>query len=501
MSRTSPQASCSTRRSLKGADRTEGPGVGPGLDVPLTEEDNVPEWDWFVANLLVGVPLAAFGVCLLRESVRSALALALGFRVFEIRLGVGQPRAHFQLGPLDFACAPIALAGATIAHSARAPRHRIDRMALAVTPIGLQLVWIGTRLLSGSPPGGEPLYEGPAPLACLEIANALTLVLHLTCAVELPGGLRTDIRLFLDALVGPAGSERAARASYYARLSRHHLERSDVADARRAVRQGIRQLGPEPLLVEAERLLRRSALDSVIDQLACADALRRAIKQSEPRRRRERASWSRRERLRQSLYSLLPIALAISTLAVIQADRLVHSLEHGLIRVSERIGESGDPRACEAMDTRWHQWSTRIDPLRPPQPGLRSDRQLSRASLALCRGDRESAERHEASALLAANEAVKQMERRRNVEPADRLGAELQVTRLMRRLAEREGQAESHRDALRTLARAERRLIVLRGQLGALEPDAREAASYAIRAEAEAIEQARERLRGRLAAL
>jgi hypothetical protein len=452
------------------------------------------------ANVALGMPAAAILVCLLREALRSLLALLLGFRVFEIRWGAGRRCVRRPVGPVDLAWAPIPLAGATVARSGRAHRHRVARVALAIAPTAAQLIWLGGRLITGTRPGAAPLFEGPAPLACLDAASCLMLVLHATFALELPGGVRTDVRLLLDALLGPADSERAARASYYARLARHRLERSDVTGARGAIALGSRQLGPEPLLVDADRLLRRSALASVVDQFECADALQRAIEQAEPRRRIERAGWSRGERLRQGFFSGLPVALALLALAGVQADRLVRSIEAGMLVVGERMVERGDPEACTAMTARWQRWSDRIDPWLPPSPDLSSDRQLALARLALCRGDLEAAERHEGAALLAANDALVRDGARGIGDPERWLAAELRVTRLLRLGAEREARSRAHRNALRSLTRVDQRLARLRTQLALLENEARVNAEEALDREALAVEQARSGILAQLAA-
>lgn len=460
----------------------------------------MPDRGWIIINALLGIPVAALLVCLGREAARFALAHRLDFRIFALRLGVGRPWIQRPIGALDLAWAPIPLGGATIAHTARAPRHRNARIALAVAPAVAQLLWIGLRLLAVGQPDTAPLTQGFAPLTCLDLANAFLLVLHTTLPLELPGGVRTDVRRLLDALLGPADAERTARAHYYARLARHRLERSDVGGARRAIQRGLRQLGPEPLLVEVDRHLRRSTHDSVVDQVACAETLRAVIEQAEPRRNDERTSWSRRERLRQGAFSLLPGLLAVIGLVVVQREYLVRSFERGLLDLSERLVERDRAKNCAAMSSGWAQWSARFDPWFAPSPESRRDRSLALAELALCRGDEEAADRHETNALLAANGALKQLEARRFVEPDAWLQAELQVTRLLRRAAEREMHRSAHRNALRSLARAEQRLTDLHAQLGLISPEARNAASNAIGGELSGVEAARARVIERLAA-
>ena len=460
----------------------------------------MPDWLWIAANLGLGLPLAAVFVTVGREIVRTGLALALGFRVFEIRWGAGRLLFERPVGPLDLSIGRLPLGGATVARSGLPRRHRAGRVTLALGPCLAQLAWLAGRLATGTPPGAAPLFEGPAPLAVLDLASCLLLVVHATFALELPGGVRTDVRLCLDAVLGHADTDRAARANYYARLARHRLERADVDGARAAIARAMTQLGPEPLLVEAEALLDRGPLDSVVDQGERADALREAILAAEPRRRDERAAWGRAERLRQTAFSGLPVAIALAALAFVQADRLARSLERGMIVVGDRAVAAGDVRACDEMAARWARWAGRVDPWLPPSSAERSERHEALAALDLCRGERARARRHQGEALLAAGAAADRSKQLLVDDPDAWLAAELQVSRLLRVSAERESRDRAHRDALRTISRAERRLARLAHQLVRFEAEDRERAEARLGDERAAIESTRERILAQLAA-
>lgn len=416
------------------------------------------QWIWIGVNGVVGLGLAAGLVVCARELVRAALAPLLGFRVFALRFGVGRRRFERAVGPIDLALSLWPVAGATVARSGSPRRHRLGRAILAVAPSAAQLAWLLGRLGAGVPPGAAPLFEGPAPLACLDLANALLLVVHATLALELPGGARTDVRLLLDAALGRADSDRAARADHYARLARHRLERARVDEARAALAQGLRQLGPQPLLVTCERHLDAADLDSVVDQGACADALRREIEAADPRRRVERAGWSFPERVRQGLASVVPVGLALLALAFVQADRWARHLETGMLAIGERAVAAGDVAGCTRMMGTWQEWSARIDPWLPPSDAARSERHRGLAALERCRGERDSAAAHQGEALLAARAATTSPAADEIAAPTDWLSGELRVTRLLRETAQLASEQARHRDALRTLRQAEQRL-------------------------------------------
>jgi len=428
----------------------------------------LPDWIWIAANLGLGLPLAAWLIVLAREVARGLIAIAFGFRLFEIQLGAGRRRAEFQLGPIDVALADLPIAGTTIARSGAPKRHRLARLAMATAPLLPQAGWLLARLFIGTPPGSAPLFEGPDLLACLDVGNCLLLVLHSTAPVELPGGVRTDTRLLLDSALGRADSNRAARSNYYTRLARHRIERADVEGARAAVTQGLTQLGPEALLVTSQTELDATELSSVIDQGECADRLSVAIKSSEPRRQIERASWTLMEHMRQGFFSTAPITIAFVLLGFVQADRLARSIETGMIGLSDRAALAGDVDACAVMENRWQMWSREVDPWLPPGEADLSRRHLGLAGLARCRSDLRTAEQHQSEALLTANAAGFSDPAKLFRDPEKWLDNELRMALLLREAAELDSKRNSHREALVTLTRAERRLSSLRGKLGLL---------------------------------
>ena len=428
----------------------------------------MPSWIWMLVNGLIGVPLALVGLVFLRELLRAVLALALGFRVFALQWGAGPPRLEGPVGPVDLGLAPWPIAGSTVARSGAARRHRAGRFLLATGPLLAQTIWLLVRLYDGTPPGTAPLFEGPAPIACFDLANTLLLVLHATLAVELSPGVRTDVRLLLDAFLGRAESDRAARANYYARLARHRLERADVDGTHAALATGITQLGPEPLLVAARDRLAQSELDSVVDQGDCCDALHALVEQAEPRRRVERADWSFGERLRQAGWSALPLTAAIAALVFVQAERMARSAERGMLAVAARAIAAEEVDGCARMIDRLHEWSARIDPWLPPSAADLSDRSLAISRLERCRGDALAADRHRDEALLAASGANRNASVALGDDPLRWLSNELRVTVLLREAAMRETGRSAFRQALTALGQADRRLDALDGQLGLL---------------------------------
>lgn len=416
------------------------------------------EWIWIAGNGVVGLPLAALAVMVVREFVRAGVAPLLGFRVFEIRLGAGVRRLDRAIGPIDLVLGGWPIAGATVARSGTPRRHRIGRVTLALAPALAQSAWLLGRIATGTPPGASPFFGGPAPLACLDLANALLLVGHTTFAIELPGGVRSDVRLFLDAVLGRADSNQAARANYYARFARHHLERAQVNDAKAALEHGLRQLGPQSLLVACEARILATDLDSVVDQGECANALRAEIEASEPRRQHERAAWSIGEHLRQGAASALPLVLAFLGLAFVQADRWARHLERGMLAMGDAAIEAGDAGACGRMIMAWDDWSARVDPWLPPAHDARSERHRGLARLERCRGGIAQAAAHHGEALLAARAATQSPDVGRLTDPSAWLADELRMTGLLRETARDASEHSRHRDALRTLHQAERRL-------------------------------------------
>ena len=121
------------------------------------------DWIWIAGNGVVGLPLAALAVMVVRESVRAGVAPLLGFRVFEIRLGAGARRLDRAIGQLPSTRSIGPIAGATVARSGTPRRHRIGRVALALAPALAQSAWLLGRIATGTPPGASPLFEGPAP--------------------------------------------------------------------------------------------------------------------------------------------------------------------------------------------------------------------------------------------------------------------------------------------------------------------------------------------------
>jgi len=147
---------------------------------------------------------------------------------------------------------------------------------------------------------------------------------------------------------------------------------------------------------------------------------------------------------------------------------VARSIETGMLGLSDRAALAGDADACAAMENRWPIWSREVDPWLPPGEADRSRRHLGLAGLARCRSDLRTAEQHESEALLAANAAGFSDASKLFRDPEKWLDNELRMALLLREAAELGSKRSSHREALVTLTRAERRLSSLGGKLGLL---------------------------------
>jgi len=464
------------------------------------EAAGVREWIWLGLNVVVGMPLALAALVVAREGVRSGVAVACGFRVFEIHCGAGRRVAERPLGPVDLVLRWMPLGGASIARSGVARRYRLARAAIALAPAVLQLAWLASRMASDARLF-ESLAQGPATLAVLDLANRFLLALHLLVPVQLSKGIRTDIRLLIDGLLGPAGSNRSARASFYARLARHRIERADVAGAEAALERGLVQLGPEPMLVACDRRLHETDLSSVIDQGDCADAWQRLIDAAESDRDDEYRTWSFPMRVQRAGLMAVPILVVAILLGLSHADRFANGFESRWLRESEGLATEGNALRCASLLERWTTWARRVDRLLPPEASRRSDRHLAFARLERCRGALAAAAGHRAEALLAANAARSELAPVMFSEPARWLENELRLTKLFRHAATVEADRHAHRKALLAITNAERRLETVRRQVGLWpEPAARDRAQETLAAERAELLKMRERVMAGLSA-
>lgn len=174
------------------------------------------------------------------------------------------------------------------------------------------------------------------------------------------------------------------------------------------------------------------------------------------------------EHMRQGFFSTAPITIAFVLLGFVQADRLARSIETGMIGLSDRAALAGDVDACAVMENRWQMWSREVDPWLPPGEADLSRRHLGLAGLARCRSDLRTAEQHQSEALLTANAAGFSDPAKLFRDPEKWLDNELRMALLLREAAKLDSKRNSHREALVTLTRAERRLSSLRGKLGLL---------------------------------
>ena len=454
---------------------------------------------WIGINLLVGLPIALAVWVFGRETLRSGVALAFGFRVFAIRFGVGRILCEETLGPVDLSLRSWPLAGDTLARSGVPQRHRVARAVCATAPLAMQFVWLAFRA-SHAPLLESALGEGPALLPLLDLANGILLGIHSFLPVEFPSGARSDVRLLIDAALTRPENDRNARANYYARFARHHLERGDVAAAEQALTQGLRQLGREYLLLRCETRLQQTGLDSVVDQGECADDLLKIIQAAEPNGATEWATSTIRQRFRQSMVSALPALFLAITALIFQADRLSVEVEKILRNQSIRIAETQEPGACTEQISRWSAWMERADRWFPLDLTDQIDRHSALAQLEICRGNVAAAAAHQGEAMLSANSTLSLRADAILAEPERWLEKGLRMTELLRQAAAVENQRRSFRRALGTLGKAERRLRTLEGQVSVW-PDAglRTQAGAFIEAERQAVVALREQVLASLA--
>ncbi len=452
-------------------------------------------WLWLALNLSIGLAAALAALVFLREALRAVGFVAFGFRVFEIEWGVGRILTRVAVSPLDLTVRRWPIAGATIARSGSPRRHRLARVVCGLLPLLPQLIWLTARASSPTPLAS--LTHGPAPFVVVDLANAFLLAIHGLLPLRLGGRARTDMRLCFDAILGRSDSDRHARASYYARLARHFLERGDSAGARQALERGRIQLGPDRLLADCAELLTRSELDSVVDQGDCARTLTRLIARDDASRLGQgtRSSWL--ARTKHALVSAIPITALVAIVGLVEADRITLgyalAYEGHLRRASLAAAATRDVERCDRMIARWSRWSDQVDARVSIPPATRRDRHLELARLARCRGDQARAAAEQSAALLAANNARRALAATIATDPERWLENELELTRLFRETARTEQERRAFRRALAVLGQAEKQLDGIRLQVGLLpEPAERDRATTAVAEERDALYALRE---------
>jgi len=424
------------------------------------------ETGWCILNVIVGIPVAIILVGLCREGLRALFALAFGFRVFEVKWGVGRRVWAKPIGPVEFALGALPFAGSIIAESGSPKHHHLARLTRAGGPILIQLVVVFCGTTSELRVS-EALQSGMAPVATLQLANLLLIGLHGLIPYETRAGDRTDIRSILDISFGRAESNRHARASYYARYACHWLERADLEQARAVLSRGLTQLGRDALLKACEVRLQAEDLSSVIDQSECADAIRILVKNAEPSRRRDREVWSARERYRQAMITSFPLILAVLGLSALESERLSRLLHHRLIVSGDQITEEATASDCEAHRTRWRRLAPALDLALPDDPEIERDRQDQLARLERCRGQWETAAAHQRRAVSAAQRAVTRHVRGPDSDPILWITDEIRLAIVLRHAARLDRETGRYRLALVGLGRATQGLDLAQPQISA----------------------------------
>lgn len=418
---------------------------------------------WISFHIVIVLPVALIFSVIAREAVRALVARATGFHVFEVRIGIGRRLFTAPIGPVDLSVAAWPLSGALLAASPDARRHRIRRFALAISPLLSQFAWLAWSVGPGSA-GLPPIQSGFAPLTVFAVAQIILFALHLFVPLRWRADEQTDLRSLIDVVFGTPSTHRRARAAYYVRAARNALERSEVESAYKALQQGLTQLGPEPLLIECQRILATREQTSVVDQDECAEALLVLLEwtsQGEdqnvtPARSVQRFCW-------QGL-SAMPLLGAISIYAAVHHDSISILLTQGWIQDGVAIVETASAEACASHRAKTESWPLSFDRAAPP--ALRRDHRYLTAQLLACEGALKAAEEVAEASLGDAEEArathfVGVIENPpRWIDDEMRLSA---VLSLKGELTLRRG---GYRLALRTLKRADRELDLVRHQLG-----------------------------------
>lgn len=431
----------------------------------------MPEAIWFLFNVIVGIPAAVVLVGLCREILRVLFALALGFRVFELKWGAGRRLWAKPIGPVEVVLGTRPIVASIIAESGSPQHHRLGRLVQAGGPLLIQLAggyWGRANGLLDS----QALRSDFAPLAVLHFANILLIALHGLIPLETRAGFRTDIRALLDISFGRAEANRHARANYYARYARHWLERGDVERAKAVLEGGLTQLGRDSLLVASQTRILAEDLSSVIDQSDCADALRVLIMSAAQRRRRDRDTSPMRARIRQAAITALPLALATFGFAVIESERFSQFVHDRWIATGNRVAEDAIASVCEVQLARWQRWSSILDLSLPSSPEIRRDRHDQLARLERCRGRPEAAAAHQSLAISAAQRALAPHAGSADSAPDPWLANEVRLAILLRHAAELDGERGRYRLALAALGRAEQGLDLARNKVATLRPHA-----------------------------
>ncbi|MBW2725708.1 MAG: hypothetical protein JRE71_15105 [Deltaproteobacteria bacterium] len=428
------------------------------------------EATWFILNVIVGVPLAVFVLGLGREGLRALIALAFGFRVFQLKWGAGRRVWAKPVGPVELVLAALPFVGSIIAESGSPKRHALARISQAGGPLLIQLV-ISFWGIFYAPMILETLRSGPATAATFHLANMLLILLHGLIPLETKSGFRTDARSILDAGFDRGEISRHARASYYARYACHWLERAEVEEAKTVLGRGITQLGREPLLVACEAQLQTEDLSSVVDQSQCADALRILIGEDVPRRAKDRATWSVQERIRQSAITSLPLLLAALGVFALESERLSRFAHDHLIMTGAAIAIDGIQSSCKTQLTRWRRWSPALDLVLRDDPEIERDRHDQLAQLERCRGQLEAAVAHQAVAVSAAQQVLMRQTRLTELEPGLWLSNEIRLATVLRHAAELENERSRYRLALAGLGKAAQGLDRARDHVTTLHSD------------------------------
>ncbi len=417
---------------------------------------------WIAFHIVIALPIALILSVVLRELLRAALALSTGFRVFELRFGVGESLFSNPIGPIDFSLGTLPLGGATLAASGDARRYRIRRVALAIAPLLAQFAWLIWTVGPGSAALPQ-IQTGFAPVTVFAIAQSILFALHLFLPIQWGMDEQTDIRTAIDVVFGTARAHRRTRAAYYARAARHAIERGQIESAQASLQKGLTQLGPEPLLVECQTILATRELTSVIDQGESAEALRILLEWSPPDDGDSKSPIYSFERFgRHGIYAL-PLLGLVAVYAAVHHDAIAIVLTERWIESGAAIVETASAEACASHRVQAESWPRSLAP--GATPVMRRDHHHLTAQLLTCEGSIGKAEEASAHSLAAAEEARAMHYVGAIQDPSRWVEDELRLVEILGFRGKLILQRGTFRLALQTLKRADRELALVREQM------------------------------------
>jgi hypothetical protein len=409
---------------------------------------------WPLMNLVVlGLPAAVI-VIVLRESIRIAVARALGFRLFGVQWGAGASLLRLRIGGIHQRLGPIPIGADSRLASSRPGHHRLGRWCFCLAPALGQLLiaFVGVATGSLSMP---LLSEGLAPVAMLHFANVTLLSIQLVIPFETETGVISDLRLMSVLTFSGIEDDRAARATALTMNVEQSLERGDVEGARGELDIAIAQLGREPMLIQLENRLERIGHSPEPSTTAKADAMSDPFDHPWTTWDRRTGPLSLAGLAMNVAFRAAPMAILTTIFIVYQYDALIHSTHGEWVDEAQKISLGRDRGDCETHLATYEARLTRLTLIsKIPRP-LQVRELRARSALNACTGDFERAIRDQALAVGIADTHRNQVLARSAPDSNESIEAELIHSSELRQLAAWHAARGAYREALRTTRRAE----------------------------------------------